>query len=157
RDRARLGESMARPGVLLTLLLAGSICISTSGCKGNSANGTQALRYAFSPQAEQMQGGTLRRELLVKYLSTQLHMPVQFAMVTGYGPTIEAMRVNKVDVATFGSLSYLIAAQKANAEAIVSTGNADGSLGGYRSVIAVPKGSPYHSLADLKAHARDIT
>ena len=149
---------MGRPGVLLAVLLAGSLCISTSGCKGNSASaGTQPLRYAFSPQAEQMQGGTLRRELLAKYLTTQLHMPVQVVMVEGYGPTIEAMRVNKVDIATFGSLSYLIAAQKANAEAIVSTGNADGSLGGYLSVIAVPKDSPYHSLHDLKAHAKDIT
>lgn len=149
---------MGRPGVLLAVLLAGSLCISTSGCKGNSASaGTQPLRYAFSPQAEQMQGGTLRRELLAKYLTTQLHMPVQVVMVEGYGPTIEAMRVNKVDIATFGSLSYLIAAQKANAEAIVSTGNADGSLGGYLSVIAVPKDSPYHSLQDLKAHAKDIT
>jgi phosphonate transport system substrate-binding protein len=148
---------MGRPGVLFAVLLAGSSCISTSGCKGNSANNAQTLHYAFSPQAEQLQGGTLRRELLVRYLSSELHMPVQVVMVEGYGPTVEAMRVNKVDVATLGPLSYLIAAQKANAEAIVSTGTTDGAIGAYYSVIAVPKGSPYHSLEDLKAHAKDIT
>lgn len=150
---------MARRGVLLALSLAGLLCFSSTGCKDGRASGSgpTVLHYAFSPASEQLQGGSLRRDLMVKYLSEQLHMPVQVMMVEGYGPTVEAMRVDKVDLAGFGPLSYLIAAQRANAEAIVSTGNADGSLQGYHSFIAVPKGSPYHSLEDLKAHAKDIT
>lgn len=150
---------MARRGILLALSFAGLLCFSTTGCKDGRANGSgpTVLHYAVSPATEQLQGGTLRREEMVRYLSTQLHMPVQVVMVEGYGPTVEAMRVDKVDIASFGPLSYLIAAQKANAEAIVSTGNADGSIGGYYSLIAVPKDSPYHSLQDLKAHAKDIT
>ena len=38
----------------------------------------------------------------------------------------------------------------------MARGNPDGSLGGYRSMIAVPKNSPIHSMQDLKAHAKDI-
>ncbi len=98
----------------------------------------------------------MRADLMRAYLQKELNMPVEVVRVEGYAPTIEAMRAEKVDIASFGSLAYIIASQKAGAEAIVSRGNADGSLGGYRSVIAVPKDSPYHSLADLKAHAQDI-
>jgi phosphonate transport system substrate-binding protein len=134
------------------------ICLSLSSCKaGNASNGRPAvLRLAYSPQSEQLQGGGIRRELMVKYLSEQLHMPVEMVLVDGYGPTIEAMRAEKIDMISGSSLTYLLAAQKAGAEAIVARGFPDGSIGGYRSVIAVPKDSPIHSMQDLKAHASDL-
>jgi phosphonate transport system substrate-binding protein len=103
-----------------------------------------------------MEGGGLRKKLMVKYLEDQLHMRVEVVSVDGYAPTIEAMRAEKVDFANFGSLSYIIASQKAGAEAIVARGNPDGSIGGYRSAIAVPRDSPIHSIEDLKAHAKDL-
>lgn len=140
------------------LVLAVSLCVSLDSCKSASASdgNPTVLRYAFSPQAEQLQGGGLRRELMVKYLQEQLHMPVEVVMVDGYGPTIEAMRAEKVDMISGSSLTYILAAQKAGAEAIAARGFPDGSIGGYRSVIAVPKDSPIHSMQDLKAHAKDI-
>jgi phosphonate transport system substrate-binding protein len=140
------------------LIFSALICLSMAGCKASNASDgrPKILHFAYSPQAEQLEGGGLRKELVRKYLEAQLHMPVDVVMVEGYGATIEAMRAEKIDLATYGSLSYIIAAQKAGAEAIVALGNPDGSLGGYRSVIAVPKNSPYHSLQDLKVHAKDI-
>ena len=69
-----------------------------------------------------LQGGGLRTELMVKYLSEQLHMPVEVVRVEGYGPTIEAMRAEKVDMISGSSLTYILAAQKAGAEAIVARG-----------------------------------
>src|SRR6202008_3504105 len=86
----------------------------------------------------------------------QLHIHVELVQVAQYAATIEAMRADKVDIVHFGALSYLIAAQKAGAQAIVSRGFADGHLGGYRSVIAVPKDSPIHSMQDLKARAKSV-
>jgi phosphonate transport system substrate-binding protein len=132
--------------------------LSFSGCKGcKGSNGNPAvLHYAFAPNAEQLQSSSVRTDLLMKYLSSQLHMPVEVVRVEGYGPTIEAMRTEKVDIATFGSLGYIVASQKAGAEAIIARGDVDGKLGSYYSVISVPKNSPYRSLADLKAHAKDI-
>jgi len=143
---------------LAVVFLSGLMLLCLNGCKaGHASDGRPAvLHYAYSPQAEQMEGGSLRIELMRKYLESQLHMPVEVVRVEGYAPAIEAMRAEKIDVANFGSLSYIIAAQKANAQAIVARGNPDGKLGGYRSVIAVPKNSPYHSIEDLKAHAKDI-
>jgi len=149
---------MKQIGCWLVLFFSVAICLSLSGCNSVNANNSwpKVLHYAFSPNSEQMEGGQLRRDLMQKYLQSQLHMPVEVVSVVGYGPTIEAMRAEKVDLARFGSLSYIIAAQKAGAQAIAAHGFADGSLGGYKSVIAVPKDSPIRSLQDLKAQAKDI-
>jgi phosphonate transport system substrate-binding protein len=148
---------MKRPGVWL-IFFSALLCASLSGCKSGhvSESWPKVLHYAFSPQADQLQSGTLSTPMMRQYLQSQLHIPVDLVQVQGYAPTIEAMRADKVDVAHFGALSYLIAAQKAGAEAIVSRGTPDGKLGGYRSLIAVPKDSPIHSMQDLKAHAKDI-
>jgi len=142
----------------LVVLFFGLLFFSLNGCKASHASDGRpaVLHFAFTPQQEQLEGGGLRKELMRKYLQDQLHMPVDVVLVEGYASTIEAMRAEKVDLATYGSLSYIIAAQKAGAEAVAALGNPDGTLGGYRSVIAVPKNSPYHSLQDLKAHAKDI-
>jgi phosphonate transport system substrate-binding protein len=139
---------------LFSLLL----CLALGGCKATDSGSARpkVLHYAFSPQSDLLQGGAIRRELMVKYLSDQLHMPVEMVLVDGYGPTIEAMRAEKIDMISGSSLTYLLAAQKAGAEALVARGFPDGSIGGYRSVIAVPKDSPIHSMQDLKAHAGNL-
>lgn len=142
---------------LLPILLV-LLCLPLAGCKFGNASDSwpKVLHYAYSPQMEELQGGTFRIEEMRKYLESQLHIPVELVQVQGYAPTIEAMRAQKVDIATYGGLGYIIASQKAGAEAIIARGFPNGSMGGYRSVIAVPKNSPIYSMADLKAHAKDI-
>ncbi len=157
---------MSRRGVTFALtaffvIIFGLVGCLT-GCSRNSETATgsagrpKVLRYAHMPAAEEMQDASLRVELLRKYLERELHMPVQLVQVAGYGPTIEAMRANKVDVATFGPFGYIIASEKAGAQAIVAAGDAQKHLGSYRSVIVVPKDSPLHSIADLKSHSREL-
>jgi len=131
-----------------------------AGCSGAGAtagNGRpRLLRYAHVPSSEEMQDSSLRTELLRKYLEQELHVPVEMVEVSFYGPTIEAMRAEKVDVATFGPFGYIIAAQKAGAQAIVATGDAQHHPSTYKSIIVVPQDSPLRSITDLKAHARDL-
>jgi phosphonate transport system substrate-binding protein len=152
-DRAFRSLWLRCTAVLMLALTAG-----LTSCKsGASKDGRPTvLRYAFAPASEQLQNANVRADRIAAYLTKQLHIPVEVVRVEGYGPTIEAMRAHKVDIAGFGSLSYIIASQKADAQAIIARGFPDGSIGGYRSVIAVPKDSPIHSMADLKAHAKDI-
>ena len=149
---------MKRLWQCLVLVASIAVSLSLTGCKSaRASDGRPAvLHYAFSPNAEQLQSGNVRTEGLRNYLQKQLHMPVQVVRVEGYAPTIEAMRADKVDIAGFGSLGYIIAAKNAGAEALVSSGGADGKLGHYYSVIAVPKNSPIHSVDDLKANAKDL-
>ena len=148
---------MKRLWICFVVLISGVIFISLNGCKASHASDGRptVLRYAFMPQVEQLEGGNLRTELMRNYLQNQLHMPVEIVKLEGYASTIEAMRAEKIDMFSGSSLTYLIAAQKAGAEAIAARGFPDGTLGGYRSVIAVPKDSPIHSMQDLKAHAKD--
>jgi phosphonate transport system substrate-binding protein len=149
---------MKRLWCCFALLSTAILCLSLGGCKaGHASTGYPAvLHFAHSPQTEELMGGGLRTQLLRRYLEEQLHMPVEVVTVEGYASTIEAMRAEKIDVSNFGPLSYIIAAQKAGAEAIVARGYPDGTLGGYPSVIAVPKNSPIHSMQDVKAHAKDL-
>jgi phosphonate transport system substrate-binding protein len=149
---------MKRLWCYFVLLFSALLSLSLSSCKAANANGSTptVLRYAFAPEEEQLQGSTIRPDLMQAYLQKELHRPVEVIRVEGYASTIEAMRAEKVDIATYGALGYILAAQKGGAEAIVARGNPDGTLGGYRSMIAVPKNSPIHSMQDLKAHAKDI-
>jgi phosphonate transport system substrate-binding protein len=145
-----------RRGVLFILLAW--LCLPFAACKMGNASDSwpRVLHYAYSPQMEELQGGPFHYEEMRKYLESQLHIPVELVQVQGYASTIEAMRAQKLDIALYGGLGYIIASQKAGAEAIVARGFPNGAMGGYRSVIAVPKDSPIHSMADLKAHAKTL-
>ncbi len=149
---------MKRLRSCLIPLIAAAICLALAGCKASNASTgwPKVLHYAYSPQAEVLQGGLMRTQELRDYLQNQLHIPVDLVQVDQYAATIEAMRADKVDFAHFGGLSYLIAAQKAGAQAIVARGYPDGRLAGYRSLIAVPSDSPIHSLQDLRARAKGV-
>ena len=148
---------MKRLRTCIVVLFCGVAFLSLNGCKASHASDGKpaVLHYAFMAQAEQLEGGNLRSELMRKYLQEQLHMPVEIVKVEGFASTVEAMRAEKIDMFTGSSLTYLLAAQKAGAEAVAARGFPDGTVGGYRSVIAVPKDSPIHSMQDLKAHAKD--
>ena len=148
---------MKRLWTYVVVLFCGVVFLFLNGCKPSHASDGRptVLHYAYMPQAEQLEGGNLRSELMRNYLQNQLHMPVEIVKVEGFASTIEAMRAEKIDMFTGSSLTYLLAAQKAGAEAIAARGFPDGTVGGYRSVIAVPKDSPIHSIQDLKAHAKD--
>jgi phosphonate transport system substrate-binding protein len=143
-------------------LLIGAIAlltVSLSACRSSQRSDgyPTVIRFAFQPSEEEMQDNSMRAQLLSKYLTSQLNIPVEVIDVSGYAPTIEAMHTGKIDIATFGPLGYILASKKAGAEAIVSTGDATGKLASYNSIIAVPKSSSLHSIDDLKAHAKDVT
>ena len=134
------------------------LLLSVTACRAKEAKGgnPKVLHYAFSPSTEEMQDASVRVQRMRAYLQSQLHIPVEIVRVEGYAPTIEAMHTGKVEIATFGPLGYIIASGKANAQAIVAAGTADGTLNSYRAQIVVPKSSPIHSIGDLKAHSKDL-
>ncbi len=93
------------------------------------------------------------QEPLRAYLEAKLGVHTVVVTGTSYGAVIEAMRAGRADAFEVGPLSYLIANNVANAEAI-AVGNYSTTvdktvLPAYYSVLFTKKGSGITSIADL--------
>jgi phosphonate transport system substrate-binding protein len=85
-------------------------------------------------------------------LSKQLGVPVRLTVGTNYTATIEALSSGKIDVAWFGPFSYVLAADKYNAEAFGLILGTKGETNYYSYIITSPK-TGLKTLADLKGHS----
>lgn len=132
-------------------------CSSSPAATSNPGGRPSVLRYCFSTNSEEPDAAIRRLELVRAYLSRTLHMQVDATQTTGYGAVIEALRADKVDVASISPFSYIIASEKVPIEAIVMRGTKDGAPGEYGGVLAVPGDSPIHSVDDLVKHSRELT
>jgi len=124
---------------LLAALLTLAACAPTA---------KTTINYAYSNTADDIQTNPQRYKLLAAYLTKAVGVPVNVVPTAGYGPVVEAMRAGKVDVATVGPLTYLIAAQKGGVEPLVIRGRANGPAT-YQSCIFVRNDSPIRTLEDL--------
>ncbi len=97
-----------------------------------------------------------RLDILQKYLEKSLEMPVKVHKVTDYTGVVEAMISGKVHLATYGPFSYLIAHEKAGAEAIIMMGQKGGVPRSYDSFIFSYPGSGINSMEDVKEQAGKI-
>ncbi len=93
---------------------------------------------------------------LSAYLGERLGLEVDLKRSTQYGPVIEAMRANKVDISMYGTFAYILASAKAGAECIVIRGTEAGP-NGYHSLILTGADSPIDSLEDLKRHGSELS
>jgi len=113
------------------------------------------LRLGIIPAEDQLE--MLRKfEPVARYLERELGMNVETFSATDYTGVIEAMRAKKIDVAFFGPFSYVLAAERANAVAIVA-GGIGGELATYYSRIVTHKDSGLKNIGDLKEHANRVT
>lgn len=92
-----------------------------------------------------------------QYLERELGMEIQMFKATSYTAVIEAMRADKVDIAYFGPFSYVLAADRADARAIVGGADADGKLGTYHSILITHRDSGLENIDDIKARAGELT
>lgn len=143
---------------LIIILVLAIIVIGFCALKGDSGDLTgdvigdqevEVLKMGLIP-ADDAAEMLKSYEPVQEYLSDELGIPVEIQVTADYTAAIEAMRSDHIDMAWFGPFSYIIAANVADAEAIVngvktSTGKAD-----YQSVIVANVNSGIESLADLK-------
>jgi phosphonate transport system substrate-binding protein len=85
-------------------------------------------------------------------ISAQLGCPVDVEIGTSYTATIEAMRAGKIDAAEFGPLSYVLAHQVADAEAVATYANAAGKPDTYTASIVTWPGSGITTLKGVAGH-----
>jgi len=137
----------------------------SSGCgqrlesdSGRSHKGwPSVLRYNIATGIENPETRVRRVDLVRIYLSKQLGIPVEITTASSYGGTIEAMRAKKIDAASMGPFAYLIASEKAGAQAIATRGLKNGNAGDYAGTLSVPGNSRFHSLSDVMRHAKELT
>ena len=116
---------------------------------GDAVGEIKVLKMGLIPadDAEEM----LRNyEPVREYLSDKLGIPVEIKVTSDYTAAIEAMRSKHIDMAWFGPFSYVIAANVADAEAIVNGVRRSDGKSDYRSIIVVRADSGIETLEDLK-------
>ncbi|MBP2636853.1 MAG: phosphonate transporter substrate-binding protein [Firmicutes bacterium] len=145
-----------RVGLFLGVCLL-ALAVVMAGCGGGAKNTAQpaapelkVLRVGAIP-AEDAQKTRDAYKPLTTYLEKKTGLPVELFVATDYSGVIEAMRAGKLDIAYFGPFSYILAADKANAEAY-AVESRKGSGTSYKSIVVTWPGSGIEKLADIKGH-----
>nr|WP_238358063.1 phosphate/phosphite/phosphonate ABC transporter substrate-binding protein [Cohnella zeiphila] len=127
---------------------ASSSPASASPAAGDRKDWPKELNIGFIPGENDGKANDPKK-IVAKDMSDALGIKVNVFEGEDYTAVIEAMRTKKIDVASFGPFSYIIAHERSGAEAFaVSAASEDAEF--YHSLIVVPADSPAQSLADLK-------
>lgn len=87
---------------------------------------------------------------LFAYMKQSLGVDIVGAVGANYTAVITAMQAKKIELASFGPFSYILAHENANAQCFLLGQTADGKLATYNSLIMAPADSPLQTLADIK-------
>ena len=139
--------------ILLPVLGACSQIISKnavdSSSQSVSADGKKEIVMGLIP-AESNEEMIEKFEPMRVYLEKKLKRPVKVFTATDYAGVIEAMKKDKVDIAWFGPLSYVLAEKEADAEAFAVGIRKSTGLSTYKSIFVIPGDSEIKSIKDLK-------
>ncbi|MFW5883307.1 MAG: phosphate/phosphite/phosphonate ABC transporter substrate-binding protein, partial [Verrucomicrobiota bacterium] len=146
--------------VVLLFILAFSGCAAPEEEVVEMPNGElwpAKVKLAFTPSSEDPERRMTMYDEIAEYLSGEIGIEVELVRSSSYAPMIEAMRSKKIDIAQTGSMAYLLAHNKAGAEAIVTRGLPGGVPGIYHSAIVTSPKSGLNSLEEVQAKAKDLT
>lgn len=151
-------KELIRASKLLIALAA--VLVTVAGCAGAGQQGVASTQGGEGQMPETLVVGLIpsenNQEMLrqfdpmIKYLEKKLGTKVKAYTATDYSGIIEAMRSDKVDVALFGPLSYVLASEVAGAESIAVAFKKEGEEPTYRSLIVTQANSDIKSVKDLK-------
>ncbi len=130
----------------IVLALLGVFTMQTAAFAAGDGN-PQTLRVALLPD-ESPSVVIKNNENLKNYLQEKLGRKVELVVTTDYSSMIEAMRHDRLDLAYFGPLSYVMAKSKCDIEpfaAMQKKGKAT-----YRSVVIANAASGIEKMADIK-------
>ncbi|NET05309.1 MAG: phosphonate ABC transporter substrate-binding protein [Symploca sp. SIO2B6] len=153
---------MLRRNFLYASLLAFSLTVvsCTQGTSDNQTAGSSNTDKFASDSGSELIMGLIpaenNEEMVEKfepmraYMEEKLNRPIKVFTATDYAGVIEAMRQDKVDIAWFGPLSYVLAEQEAGAEAFATGVREKTGKSTYKSILVVPGDSYVKSIQDLK-------
>jgi phosphonate transport system substrate-binding protein len=126
--------------------LALVVAMFVFGC-GGAGEREKVLRVGFVP-AEDAQRVMQNAQPIVEILRKRLNMEVQPFVATDYTGVVEALRVNKLDMAFLTPASYVLAKNEANIRVILKSERK--GIPFYYAAIIVRADSGIHSLDDLR-------
>lgn len=168
--RSRIWAALCFAAMLVGAMGAGG-CAPNGAANGAQAGQPQAEQaQAVQPQAEQPQVLTVALvpaedimqmidafEPAMNFMEREVGVEIEMFKATDYTAVVEAMRAGKVDVAYFGPLSFVLAAERANARAIVAGADEPGKLGTYHSIMITHKDSGLKSMEDVQRRVGELT
>jgi len=113
------------------------------------------LRIGYTPSIENVDEQLTTLGAFNDFLSQKLEMPVKLTRLAGYAPQIEALNANKIDLATLGSFSFVIAEKRAAVEPLIMRGHKDTGEGIYHSVFITAR-EDINSMEDVKEKASEL-
>lgn len=120
------------------------------GAQHAPASAVEVLHVGATP-GENIELTRNRYQLIIDYIQKHTGIKTELYLATDYTGVIEAMRAGKIDVASFGPLSYVLASDVAGAEAFAKEYRAGaGSM--YTGYIITRSDSPIQNIRDLKGH-----
>lgn len=134
--------------LLLTIFVATMFLAGCGAKEPAEKDEIKVLRVGAVP-GEEIQKRKEQYQPFMDYLAKKLDMEVELFVANDYAGTVEAMRAGKIDLASYGPLSYVLAADIANAEAFAAGYTEEQGIY-YKSFIIVHKDSDIHSIPDLK-------
>jgi phosphonate transport system substrate-binding protein len=133
-------NDFVRPWLVLVL------AVFTCGC-GDAGNNHKVLRVGFVP-AEDAQQVMQNAQPIVEVLRKRLNMEVQPFVATDYTGVVEALRVNKLDIAFLTPASYVLAKNEANVRVVLKSERK--GIPFYYAAIIVRADSGIRNLEDLR-------
>ncbi len=132
---------------VLASVLAASL--ATTSLFAAKENWPKEIKFGVIP----VSGSTSLKENytpIAKYLEEKLGVKVKLIFAGDYTGIITGMQHKHIDIANFGPKSYVEAAKRANAQAVVIEVDEKTGTAGYKAMIITKKGSGLKSLADIK-------
>ncbi len=162
----RLRKSYLHSGILIAcLMMVLAACGSSNTTTGASSTSTASCPHPVSMSSVNF--GVIPAESTTSIqdatkpfsdaLSKQICKPVNLFVGTNYTSIITAMVSKKADIASFGPLSYVLAADRGNAEAVLRALAPVNKADHYYSYIITTPKTGIKTLADLKGKSFSFT
>ncbi|WP_420595984.1 phosphonate ABC transporter substrate-binding protein [Deinococcus sp.] len=133
--------------VILTTLALSAAALSVAQAQ-DRAGWPAVINFGIIP-LEGSSAAEERYKPLFDYIAKTMGVPVKPFIGADYAAVILAMQNKKLDIGYFGPKSYIEAADRAGAVALVKDNALEGGLG-YQSIIISKAGGPIKSVADAK-------
>ncbi|TCS64282.1 phosphate/phosphite/phosphonate ABC transporter substrate-binding protein [Varunaivibrio sulfuroxidans] len=141
----KLRVAVIAAGAMATMAATAASAMATSAdCPNNGV-----VRFAVEPYESSAHLMPVYKNL-GKLIGEKIGCTVKVLITTNYTAEIEAMRNNKLEIAQFGPLGYVLAHQVAGAEAVATFATPDGKPSTYTASIVTWPGSGIASLDDVR-------